>query len=295
MAKKGGLGSGLTALFGEDFEEQSVEMEQTSLPIGKIEPKKDQPRQQFDKDSLAELSESIRKYGLIQPITVRSLDDGYYQIIAGERRWRAAREAGLDEIPVRILNVDDRTAMELTLVENLQREDLNPIEEAQGYRTLMTEYGLTQEETASAVGRSRPSIDNALRLLNLAPSVLKMVGNGEISPGHGRALIPLSDEKVQWNVAQLAVQRQLSVRQTESYVARLLKAEEQTEEEPLKDVVAVDYIKEIEHELENAMGRKIKLVDGRKKGKIEIEYYGADDREKLIENLRLFSSLRGQK
>ena len=297
MSKKGGLGSGLGALFGEELTEEANnnQIPPMTLPLERVEPREDQPRQQFDQAALAELMESIRQYGLIQPITVRPLDSGYYQIIAGERRWRAAREAGLTEVPVRVVEADDRRAMELALVENLQREDLNPIEEAKGYRTLMTEYGLTQEEASAAVGKSRPAVANALRLLNLSDPVLRLVERGELSSGHARALLPLADATKQLEAAQVVVQRHLSVRQTEALAARLVK--QAAEAEPVKTTreITVDYVKEVERELENALGRKVKLVDGRKKGRIEIEFYGADDREKLIENLRLFSSLRANR
>ena len=297
MSKKGGLGSGLGALFGEELTtaEEAKKNLPITLPIERVEPREDQPRQQFDETALAELMASIRQYGLIQPITVRPLDSGYYQIIAGERRWRAAREAGLTEVPVRVVEADDRRAMELALVENLQREDLNPIEEAKGYRTLMTEYGLTQEEAAAAVGKSRPAVANALRLLNLSAPVLELVERGELSSGHARALLPLADATKQLEAAQAVVQRHLSVRQTETLAARLVK--QAAEAEPVKTTreITVDYVKEVERELENALGRKVKLVDGWKKGRIEIEFYGADDREKLIENLRLFSSLRANR
>ena len=297
MSKKGGLGSGLGALFGEELTtaEEAKQNPPLTLPLERVEPREDQPRQQFDQAALAELMESIRQYGLIQPITVRPLDSGDYQIIAGERRWRAAREAGLTEVPVRVVEADDRRAMELALVENLQREDLNPIEEAKGYRTLMTEYGLTQEEAAAAVGKSRPAVANALRLLNLTGPVLQLVERGELSSGHARALLPLADAAKQLEAAQAVVQRHLSVRQTETLAARL--AKQAAEAEPVKtsNEITVDYVKEVERELENALGRKVKLVDGRKKGRIEIEFYGADDREKLIENLRLFSSLRANR
>ena len=297
MGKKSGLGSGLGALFGEELTtaEEAKKNLPITLPIERVEPREDQPRQQFDETALAELMESIRQYGLIQPITVRPLDSGYYQIIAGERRWRAAREAGLTEVPVRVVEADDRRAMELALVENLQREDLNPIEEAKGYRTLMTEYGLTQEEASAAVGKSRPAVANALRLLNLSAPVLELVERGELSSGHARALLPLADATKQLEAAQAVVQRHLSVRQTETLAARLVK--QAAEAKPVKTTreITVDYVKEVERELENALGRKVKLVDGRKKGRIEIEFYGADDREKLIENLRLFSSLRANR
>ncbi|MBE6914132.1 MAG: ParB/RepB/Spo0J family partition protein [Ruminococcaceae bacterium] len=302
MAKRGGLGSGLGAIFGDEYVQSPVstaaEAEQntdTLLPITKVEPRKDQPRYHFDEDALAELTDSIREYGLIQPITVREIDSGYYQIIAGERRWRAARAAGLTEVPVRIIEADDKRAMELALVENLQREDLNPIEEARGYRTLMEEYGLTQEETSAAVGKSRPAVANALRLLSLSAPVLAMVECGKLSAGHARAITSLSGEALQLEAAQAVLDRHLSVRQAEALAARLSKAAPAEETPADSQRVVVDYVREVERELENALGRKVKLVDGKKKGRLEIEFYGAEDREKLIENLKLFSSLRRNK
>lgn len=288
---KRGLGLGAAALFGQDVA-GPADREMT-LPISKVEPRADQPRYAFDEEALAELSESIKQYGLIQPITVRKLDGGYYQIIAGERRWRACRMAGLTEVPVRIIEADDRRAMELALVENLQREDLNPIEEARGYRTLMEDYGLTQEEAAAAVGKSRSAVANSLRLLGLGEAVMAMVENGSLSSGHARALLPLKDAKKQLEVAEAVASRSLSVRQTETLVARLLK--EKPEKESVSNAIIVDYVKEVERSLENALGRKVKLVDGRKGGRIELEFYGADDRENLINNLMLFAKMRGNK
>lgn len=294
MAKKGGLGSGLDALFGEAYAPEQTGDGTASLPIEKVEPREEQPRWSFDGEALAELTESIRKYGLIQPITVRRLDGGYYQIIAGERRWRAARDAGLKKIPVRIIEADDRRATELALVENLQREDLNPVEEAQGYRSLMLDYDLTQEDAAAAVGKSRSTVANALRLLSLSKPVLDMVETGELSAGHARALLPIRDETAQAKAAETVIAKRLSVRQAEELAVKLSKQKTPREAEKPSGV-RVDYVREMEKELENALGRKVKLVDGKKKGRIEIEFYGPEDREKLIENLRLFSSLRGVK
>ena len=290
MAKKGGLGSGLGALFGDGEDTRGAE---NTLPISRVEPRSEQPRSRFDDTALAELTESIRTHGLIQPITVRRIDGGYYQIIAGERRWRAARAAGLTEIPARIIEADDRRAMELALVENLQREDLNPIEEAKGYQTLMREYGLTQEDAAAAVGKSRPAVANALRLLGLSAPVQQLVEDGQLSAGHARALLPIRDEAILEETAQTVIDKHLSVRQTEALAARL--AKEPVRSAPTRSPASVDYVREVERELESALGRKVRLVDGKKKGRIELEFYGADDREKLIENLRLFSSLRRNK
>lgn len=297
MPPKRGLGAGMNALFtGSDIPPSPPSGEEImKLPISKVEPRAGQPRYNFDADALDELAESIKQYGLIQPITVRRLDGGYYQIIAGERRWRASRLAGLEEIPARVIEADERKATELALVENLQREDLNPIEEARGYKTLMDEFGMTQEEAAQSVGKSRPAVTNALRLLSLSDAVLKMTESGALSAGHARALVPLKDPGRQLEAAQAVSERHLSVRQTEALVSRLLKAPEPEPEPETSQRVIVDYVREMERELENALGRKVRLVDSRKKGRIELEFYGADDRESLIENLLLFAKMRNNK
>lgn len=278
--EKKGLGTGLDVLFGASGLDEENESELLILPISKVEPRIDQPREYFDQQALQELSDSIAQYGLIQPITVRKLETGYYQIIAGERRWRASRLAGLKEVPVRVIEADDRRTAELALVENLQREDLNPIEEAKGYKTLIEEFGLTQEEAAKSVGRSRPSITNALRLLSLSPKVLEMVEKNELSAGHARALISISDDKKQLDAAKEVREKGLSVRKTEQLAAKLAKVPEPEKEENKK--ITVDYAAEISDQLSKSLGRKVRLTDGKKTGKIEIEFYGADDRENLI-------------
>ena len=242
MAEKSRLGTGLSALFGEDTLENELSGA-FNLPIEKVEPRSDQPRSVFDEAALQELADSIEQFGMIQPITVRKLDSGYYQIIAGERRWRAARLANLKEVPVRVLEADDKRAMEMALVENLQREDLNPIEEAKGYQTLMSEYGMTQEETSQSVGKSRPAIANALRLLNLTPPVMAMVEDGDISPGHARALLAIKDEAEQLKLATKVFENSLSVRQTEDLSAKILAAmekQEQPQEQPDTDEIIVN-------------------------------------------------------
>lgn len=282
--EKKGLGIGLDALFAaNEFDEDEQISELMVLPISKVEPRIEQPREYFDEQALQDLADSIAQYGLIQPVIARKLDNGYYQIIAGERRWRASRMAGLEEIPVRVIEADDRRTAELALVENLQREDLNPIEEAKGYKTLIEEYGLTQEETAKSVGRSRPAVTNALRLLSLTQKVLEMVEKGELSAGHARALVSISDEKKQLEAANEVIAKSLSVRKTEQLAARIIKGNSE-KEKPAAPIV--DYSAEISLELGKILGRKVKLTDGRKTGKIEIEFYGADDRENLIELLR---------
>lgn len=278
-----GLGTGLGALFGGDeFNEEESEL--LYLPISKVEPRLEQPRNYFDEEALQELAESIAQYGLIQPITVRKLDSGYYQIIAGERRWRASRLAGLSEVPVRVIEADDRRTAELALVENLQREDLNPIEEAKGYKTLIEVYGLTQEETAKSVGRSRPAVANSMRLLNLSEPVMEMVEKGELSAGHARALIPIVDEKMQLKLAKEVIEKAYSVRRTEQEAAKLTRPPKEEKIED-KSKITVDYAAEVANRISLALGRKVKLIDGKKTGKIELEFYGADDREALIEAL----------
>lgn len=282
--EKKGLGTGLGALFGEsNFDENESEL--ITLPISKVEPRLEQPREYFDEGALQDLADSIAQYGLIQPITARRLPSGYYQIIAGERRWRAARMAGLSEVPVRVIEADDRRTAELALVENLQREDLNPIEEAKGYKTLIEDYGLTQEEAAKSVGRSRPAVTNAMRLLSLSPAVLKMVEQGQLSAGHARALIPINDGSKQLASAEEVIKKNLSVRKTEQLAAKLV-MEKEDEEAADDGKISVDYSAEVSNELSQYLGRKVKLVNGRKNGRIEIAFYGADDREALIQLLK---------
>lgn len=281
--EKKGLGTGLDALFGAESFEDGTDSELITVPIERVEPREGQPRERFDQAALEELAESIGRYGLIQPVVVRQLPDGYYQIIAGERRWRASRLAGLDEIPVRVIEADDRRTAELALVENLQREDLNPIEEARGYKTLMEEYGLTQEEAARSVGRSRPAVANALRLLNLEPQVLKMVEDGKLSAGHARAILAVNGGQRQLAAAKEVIKKELSVRSTERLTARL--AKEKPDTAGLSGV-QVDYAGEVSRELSGLLGRRVRLTDGKKSGRIELEYYGAEDREKLIDALR---------
>ena len=280
MSAKKGLGAGLNALFGEAGLDAANEPE--TLPISRVEPREAQPRTSFDESSLRELADSISEYGLIQPITVRRLDGGYYQIIAGERRWRAARMAGLKEVPVRIIEADDRLATELALVENLQREDLNPIEEALGYKTLLDVYGLTQEEAAQRVGKARPTVTNALRLLSLAPEVQQFVEQGLLSAGHARALIGVRPEEAQIDAARSVIANGLSVRRTEQLAAKLMREPKEQKDD---GKIHVDYAAEVTKRLEKALGRKVKLSENGKRGRITLEYYGADDRERLIELL----------
>ena len=223
-----GLGKGLAALLGDDVIDSQEEKSSLFLPISQVESCASQPRKQFDPESLADLADSIREHGIIQPLTVRKLQSGYYQIIAGERRWRAARLAGLQEVPVIVMEADDRKAAELAMIENLQREDLNPIEEAEGYQVLMSQYSMTQEETAQRVGKSRSAVANALRLLNLCPPVRAMVEDGRLTNGHARALLRLQDPEVQRRAAGDMVRRGMNVAQAEAYVEKLLQSAQVT-------------------------------------------------------------------
>ena len=279
--KERGLGKGLGALLGDAALQTQPEGSLT-LPISQIQPGLNQPRKRFEPEALAELTESVRTHGVIQPITVRRLGSGYYQIIAGERRWRAAREAGLSEVPAMVIEADDRTVMELGLIENLQREDLNPLEEARGYETLLKEYGLTQESVAQRMGKSRPAIANSLRLLALPESILSMLENGTLSAGHARVLLTLPTEALQLALAKRIMEESLSVRQTEALAKRLSKP---PKEAPKKDNYKAEiamYLADVEKNLSTRFGRKVKVTNGRKKGKIELEYYNADDLEALL-------------
>ena len=281
MAANKGLGKGLGALLGESAMQPSTQQSPLLLPLQKIEPNRLQPRKSFNEEELSSLADSIRQHGVIQPLTVRLLDTGYYQIIAGERRWRAARMAGLREVPVVIIEADDKKAMELALIENLQRADLTPIEEARGYQQLIGEYGLTQEQVADRVSKSRPAVANAMRLLSLPDELLSMVESGKLTAGHARALLSIKDERQQLAVAQKVVNLQLSVRQTEAMCKKLLKAEQKPEPKP----VEVDYLAECEKALTRCLGRGVKIVSGKRKGKIELEYYGQEDLQRLYEAL----------
>ena len=282
MASNKGLGKGLGALLGDFTEETGEKTPYRLLPIYKVEPNPDQPRQDFDPEELQALADSIAVHGVIQPLTVRETPNGYYQIIAGERRWRAARMADLREIPAVVIEADDRKAMELALIENLQRQDLNPVEEALGYQSLMQEYGLTQEEAAKQVGKSRPAVANALRLLNLHPEVLEMVRSGKLTAGHARAVLVLKTEKKQLEAAQKIAALGLSVRQAELLCKTMAKEPAAKKEDP---IFAVDYVAECEKQLSKQLGRGVKIVNGKKKGRFELEFYGPEDLQNLLDAL----------
>lgn len=283
MKKRGGLGKGLDAIFAEnDTENQNSSI---TLPLREIEPNRGQPRKQFDEGALAELADSITQHGILQPLLVRPLVSGGYQIVAGERRWRAARMAGLTEVPAVIREMTDRQVMQLALIENLQREDLTAMEEAQGYQTLMEMYELTQEEIAKIVGKSRPAVANVLRLLNLPESIREMVGAGKLSAGHARTLLPMESEQDMLEMAQLTVKHGISVRELEKMVKKFLLHEPSTESAATK-VKKPHYFEEVELALNSHLGRKVKVDGGKNKGMLQIEFYGEEDLANLVNSLR---------
>ena len=277
--KETGLGRGLNALLGspgiQDQGDGAV-----SLPISQVEPGLNQPRKRFDPETLAELADSIRIHGSIQPLTVRRLSTGYYQIIAGERRWRAAKDAGLREVPVVIIEADDKKVMEIGLIENLQREDLNPVEEAQGYQTLMEEYGLTQEQVAQQMGKSRPAITNTLRLLALPEDLLELVAQDQLSAGHARALLAAPTPALQRAAAKRVIAERLSVRQTEALIKALQKEPKKTQR-AADDPIAL-YLGEVEKTLSGQLGRKVTITAKGDKGRIQLEYYNSQDLDSLL-------------
>lgn len=275
-AKKGGLGRGLDALFADNSVEESSSASAVKLQLNEIEPNKDQPRKTFDEKALAELADSIAQHGVIQPLLVRPMPDGSYQLVAGERRWRAARRAGLSEVPVVIREMSDSEMMELALIENLQREDLNPIEEAEGLQQLIETYGLTQETAAARVGRSRPAVANALRLLSLPSPILAFTRDGKISAGHARALLSLGDADKMTEIAEQIMQKDISVREVERLAKAAAKEKTQQDKHlPRRDT----FYDEVELALTNSLGRRIKVNVHQKesRGTIEIEFFDQND------------------
>ena len=277
--KKSGLGRGFDAIFADNsVEDISTGNSTTKVKLLDIEPNREQPRKQFDEDALAELSDSIAQHGVLQPLLVRPMPDGGYQLVAGERRWRASRMAGLTEVPVVIRDLTDAQVAELALVENLQRENLNPLEEANGYKELSEKFGYTQEKISEIVGKSRPSIANALRLLNLPESVQEMVSNGSLSMGHARAILSLEDDKMKTDLAKLVIANDLSVRETERIARNMVK------EAPKKSKAKKrnPYYDEAELALSEVLGRKVKITKSSKKGALEIEFFDDADLKKLL-------------
>jgi ParB family transcriptional regulator, chromosome partitioning protein len=279
--KKSALGKGLGALIpevGEKIVDDKEKSRVYEIDINQISPDKDQPRKSFDEEKLEQLAISIREHGIIQPILVRREAD-YYKIIAGERRWRAARLAGLRKIPILEKNLDKKQTMEVSLIENLQREDLNPIEEARAYKRLIDEFNITQEDIAIRIGKSRPSISNTIRLLTLDKRVLNYLIDGTITEGHGKTLVAVENSEVQYDIAKKIIDEGLNVRQTEVLIKSINNVKNKSKEKQSKDV----YIRDIENKLKGILGTKVSINKGRKKGKIEIEYYNNEDLERIIE------------
>lgn len=282
--KNTGLGRGLDAIFMDNSSDTSDQI--SVLRISEIEPKQDQPRKQFDAEALAQLADSIATHGLIQPIVVRaSGDSGFYQIVAGERRWRAAKMAGLTEVPVRIMELEDVNAAEIALIENIQREDLNAIEEAKAYKALISDYSMTQEDISKRVGKSRSAIANTLRLLDLPDEVIKLVENNDLTSGHARALLGLNRRENIISAANTAVKKNLNVRAVEQLVKSLNRMSEAENNKPDNNPEKVDYIKELSRKMTSRLGRRVVIHNNGKAKKIEINYNGNDDLNYIIKLL----------
>ena len=282
-AKKGGLGKGLDALF---MDNETVDSEGVvTLRLSEIEPNRDQPRKIFSEEALNELADSIREHGVLQPLLVRPLPGGSYQLVAGERRWRASRMAGLQEVPVVIREMDEEQAMEIALIENLQREDLNAIEEATGYKQLMERYGMTQEQVAKRVGKSRPAIANALRLLNLPPKVMDMVGEGEVSPGHARALLAFDDQDRIVEIAQKVKTGKYSVRDIERMAKNQDEKKEKAAKAPEEPAWGGKsaFLTEMEIAMSMEMGRKVRIIPNGEGGTLQIQFWDEEDLKSLAE------------
>ncbi len=277
MAAKGGLGTGLSALFDDNTTDTISSM---TVRLSEIEPNRDQPRKVFNEESITSLAESIKEHGMLQPILVRPFGSGY-QIIAGERRWRAARMLGLSEVPVQIREMDDQQAMQIALIENLQRENLNPVEEAEGYKDLCDRFNMSHEDIAKAVGRSRSSVSNAVRLLSLPDEILSMLSEGDISTGHAKALLSFEDEVKMIQAARKAAEGKLNVRALE----KLAKEQDKNEENYIKNNRIDSYFKEMEIGLHDALGRKVKVEYGKNKGALILEFYNKEDLAELAEKL----------
>lgn len=277
---KGGLGSGLESLLEQNTAEAGAGVQ--TLRISEIEQNRSQPRKRFDEDAITELAESIQQHGMIQPIVVRPVGENRYQIVAGERRWRAAKRIGLSEVPVIIRSLTEAEASQIALVENLQRENLNPIEEARGYQTLMQQFEMTQEEVAKIVGRSRPAVANALRLLNLPVPVQDMLEKGRLTVGHAKALAAIRDPELQLSLAARAAEDRITVREIEQLAQKQDKAQEAPQTQRSPEQI---YFEEVEISLGERLGRRVRVQNGRKKGTLVLEYYGKEDLQALCKLL----------
>lgn len=283
MGKKFALGKGLSALIPEDVveSEQQDEKGKMLIPLNEIRNNNNQPRKAFDNDKIAELTESIKTHGIIQPLILRKSDDGLYVIVAGERRWRAAKMAGLKDVPAIVMELSEKDVLEISLIENIQRQDLNPIEEASAYKKLLSDFNLTQEDLSKRIGKSRTAITNTMRLMNLDIRVQQYIIEGIIAEGHGRALLGIKDKEIQYELSQKVIDENLSVRELERLVKRILEGKTAEEKETNNELNP--YYKEIKNQLQSYFGTKVNISNKNNKGKIEIEYYSEDDLQRILD------------
>lgn len=283
MGKKFALGKGLSALIPEDVveTEQQDEKGKMLIPLNEIRNDNNQPRKAFDNDKIAELTESIKTHGIIQPLILRKSDDGLYVIVAGERRWRAAKMAGLKDVPAIVMELSKKDVLEISLIENIQRQDLNPIEEASAYKKLLSDFNLTQEDLSKRIGKSRTAITNTMRLMNLDIRVQQYIIEGIITEGHGRALLGIKDKEIQYELSQKVIDENLSVRELERLVKRILEGKTAEEKETNNELNP--YYKEIKNQLQSYFGTKVNISNKNNKGKIEIEYYSEDDLQRILD------------
>ncbi|MDU1006273.1 MAG: ParB/RepB/Spo0J family partition protein [Clostridium butyricum] len=283
MGKKFALGKGLSALIPEDVveTEQQDEKGKMLIPLNEIRNDNNQPRKAFDNDKIAELTESIKTHGIIQPLILRKSDDGLYVIVAGERRWRAAKMAGLKDVPAIVMELSEKDVLEISLIENIQRQDLNPIEEASAYKKLLSDFNLTQEDLSKRIGKSRTAITNTMRLMNLDIRVQQYIIEGIITEGHGRALLGIKDKEIQYELSQKVIDENLSVRELERLVKRILEGKTSEEKETNNELNP--YYKEIKNQLQSYFGTKVNISNKNNKGKIEIEYYSEDDLQRILD------------
>lgn len=285
MGKKFALGKGLSALIPEDVAVEEDNKGKMLIPLNEIKNDNNQPRKAFDSDKIAELTESIKTHGIIQPLILRKSDDGFYIIVAGERRWRAAKMAGLKEVPAIVMELSEKDVLEISLIENIQRQDLNPIEEALAYKKLLNEFKLTQEDLSKRIGKSRTAITNTMRLMNLDSRVQQYIIEGIITEGHGRALLGIKDEEIQYELSQKVIDENLSVRELERLVKKIV--EGKTKEEKVKESELNLFYKEIKNQLQNYFGTKVNISNKNNKGKIEIEYYSEDDLQRILDIINM--------
>lgn len=287
MGKKFALGKGLSALIPDDVQENTEENNKMLIPINKIKGDKDQPRKAFDSEKIAELTESIKAHGIIQPLILRKETEEQYIIVAGERRWRAAKLAGMKDVPAIVMELSGRDILEISLIENIQRQDLNPIEEALAYKNLINDFKITQEELSKRIGKSRVAIANTMRLINLDKRVQQYIIEGIITEGHGRALLAISDEQIQYELSQQIIDEKLSVRDLERLIKRIKDKKNSISSEEDKNDESNPYYKDIKTQLQNYFGTKVNISNKKNRGKIEIEYYSEDDLQRILDIINM--------